>query len=123
MSFLSLNTIISGTIEKGQGIIRLMRIMLLLFILLNLVACEWGESKRPSVLVIAVEGLDFDSVPCLQGGGELTGGFFEMCRDSVRFTNAYTPSIMSQAALSSILSARYPVEHGVRHNGEQYLTE
>ncbi len=95
----------------------------LFVLLLFLAGCDWNVVSKPSVLVLAVEGLDFDSVPCLQDTGELQGGFQRFCRDSVRFTHAYTPSVLSQPALASVLTGRYPFEHGVHNNGGDYLTE
>jgi len=66
--------------------------------------------------VIAVEGLGFDSVSCD------APGFESLCDESVRFTHAFTPSLMSQATLASILTGRYPYEHGVATNGADFLS-
>lgn len=89
-----------------------------------LVTCAWKEVNQPSVLVIAVESLGFNTVSCGQAGSPklLKKGFHVFCQESVRFTHAYTPSVMSQASLASILTAKYPSEHGVWHNGNQFLS-
>lgn len=102
---------------------RLVGIFLVISLIGTLSACQWVASSRPNILLIAVEGLDFDSVSCLQDGQDNYPGLAELCKDSVRFTHAYTPSVMSQAGLASILTARYPSEHGVRHNGSNFLSE
>ena len=92
---------------------------------LVLSGCGWGGKRQPSILVIAVEYLGYNSFTC--GAGEEQndrdfGGFATFCEESVRFTHAFTPSVMSQASLASVMTARYPFEHGVWHNGSQYLS-
>lgn len=96
-----------------------------LFFALILTSCGWRDRSAPSMLVVAVEYLGFDSFSC--GTQETVSlrdfsGFHVFCEESVRFTHAYTSSIMSQAAIASILTGRYPFEHGVWHNGFQYLS-
>lgn len=86
-----------------------------------LTGCQWKGSQKPSILVVAVESLNFDSITC--DHNPRFGGFESICNESVRFTHAFTPSTMSQAALSSLLTGLYPVDHKVRHNGgTQYLS-
>jgi hypothetical protein len=96
---------------------------LILAIALSLTACDFTKSNKPSVLVVAVEGLDFNSVPCLVDSDELSYGLRDLCRGAVRFTRAFTPSLMSKAALASVLTGLYPVEHKLRHNGKDFLSE
>lgn len=100
-----------------------MRLGFLVFFAFLGLGCQFRPPPKASVLVLAVEGLDFESVPCLQGAADAPSGLARFCHESVRFTHAYTPSVLSQPALASILSARYPHEHGVRNNGANYLSE
>ncbi|MCB9027216.1 MAG: sulfatase-like hydrolase/transferase [Bdellovibrionaceae bacterium] len=83
--------------------------------------CQWQSDKRPSILIIAIESLSFSSVNCDQRQ-DFEKGFKILCDEAIRFTHHYTTSTQSQSALASILTARYPVEHGVWHNGNQYLS-
>lgn len=87
-------------------------------------ACSWNVDSRPSVLVIAVESLGFNDVSC--GSTRLLEpdmeGFRVFCEDSVRFTHAFTPSLMSQSSLASVMTGLYPNEHQVFHNGDQFLS-
>jgi len=89
----------------------------------GLVGCSWTKSQKPSVLLIAVESLPFQSFSC-EGPyeTEVVSGFKRLCEEAVRFTHAYTPSLMSQATLVSLLTARLPFETGVWHNGSQFLS-
>ena len=92
------------------------RVGLLLILGLCLSGCSFRADPKPSVLIIAVEGLGFDSVSCD------APGFQTLCSESVRFTHAFTPSTMTQATLASILTGRYPYEHGVASNGTDFLS-
>lgn len=99
----------------------------LLFLLLPgtmlLQACVWKGEAKPSILVIMVENLGFNAFSCGEGAEfEAGSGLQAFCEDSVRFTHAYTPSLMSQATIASILTAKLPHEHGVRHNGPDVLS-
>src|SRR5690606_4081404 len=49
-------------------------------------------------------------------------GFKDVCEDMIRFTHAYTPSTMSQASVASLLTGKYPFEHGVWNNGSSFLS-
>ena len=92
------------------------------FALGGLGSCTWKSNVQPSVLVILVENLGFNAVSCGESADfEPGSGFQVFCEESVRFTHAYTPSLMSQATIASIMTARSPHEHGVRHNGAQAL--
>jgi hypothetical protein len=86
-------------------------------------SCSWQTNKRPSIIVILVENLGFNAFSCHEGvePGRVSG-FQVFCDEGVRFTHAYTPSLMSQATIASVLTAKYPHEHGVRHNGAQALS-
>lgn len=90
-----------------------------LFLILTVTGCELRRDPRPSVLVVAVENLSFDSVGC--EGEEALTGFDVFCEEAIRFTHAFTPSTMSQATLASVLTGLYPVTHGVHDNGTDHL--
>lgn len=85
--------------------------------------CTLRSTQPSSIVVIVVESLGFGSFSC---GDEATldrgSGFRTFCEESVRFTHAYTPSMMSQATMASIVTGQQPYEHGVRHNGGQGLS-
>ncbi len=86
----------------------------------NSTGCEFRNESKPSVLVVAVEGLSFSSFSC-EGDSEEQAGFQVFCDESVRFSHAYTPSPMSQSAVASLLTGLHPMDHGVRNNGHDFL--
>jgi hypothetical protein len=90
---------------------------------LILSGCQWETKARPSILILAVDSLSSDQVPCtdLETGGGEPSGFDILCSESVRFTHAYTPSVLSQAALASLVTAKWPHQTGVIHNGPNFL--
>jgi hypothetical protein len=91
---------------------------------LVLASCSWKAQQQPSVLVIFVENLSFSSVSCSERVSvePSLSGLQSLCNESLRFTHAYAPSTLSQATLASVLTARYPQDHGVRHNGAQFIS-
>jgi hypothetical protein len=96
----------------------------LLIIVLGVIAgCSWQASRQPSILVIAVEGLHSEAFVCDESDPELLEGLGLLCQDGVRFTHAYSPSVMSQATLASILTGLYPIHTKVQHNGPNFLSE
>ncbi len=96
----------------------------------TLSSCSFNASRSPSILVIMVDQLGFHNVSCLENSEENlktnpwqgASGFQILCNESVRFTHAYTSSTLSMSAAASIFSAKYPLEHGLRHNGNQFLS-
>lgn len=97
----------------------LVKILVLFSALIVMTGCDLNRSGQPSVLVIAVEGLDFETWSC--DSDELQG-LKAFCEESVRFSHAFTPSTMSQAAMTSLMTGLYPHDHGVRHNGDNFLS-
>lgn len=95
---------------------------LLIFLLLTPTSCHFGLGSKPSILIIAIEGLGFDDVSCELSRAE-GGGFKDFCDDSIYFTHAFTSSTMSLAAMASVLTGQFPLQHGVRHNGDWLRAE
>ena len=100
-------------------------VWVLLFVTLQILvsSCNFRVPPEKSIIVILVENLGFNSFTCSEGVDQETDlGFRTFCDEAVRFTHAYTPSTMSQATLASLITGRYPFEHGVRHNGADALS-
>jgi len=116
--------IIANLNGHGQGKRRLGRIFALCVLILCLPSCEFPRENRPSILLIAVDGLSFNSLNCdaEELGESSLEGLRVFCGEAVRFSHAFTTSTMSQAALSSVLTGLYPFDHGVRTNGNDFLS-
>ena len=87
-------------------------------------SCSFQKTHSPSFLILVVDSLGFDSVPCHTGKGVYAqrSGFNVFCQSSIRFHHAYTPSVLAQPALTSLLTGLYPYEHGVWSNGSHFLS-
>ncbi len=82
-------------------------------------SCTWDQ-KKPSFLIIAIDSFPFESIHC--NDSDKNKGFKIICEEMARFTHAYTPSILSQPALASLFTGKYPFEHGVWNNGSTFLS-
>jgi len=94
-------------------------IIAILFLLAaSLVQLSCQSSTKPSLLVIAIDDLSVLDILCNEDMSNATKSGFEiLCKESVRFTHAFSPSVLSVPALSSILTGVYPFQHRVRNNG------
>ncbi len=94
-----------------------------LFILGAISACQFSKDKTPSIIVITVENLGVQQVSCDSvDEKDENSGLQSLCAESIRFTHAFTTSPLSVSALASILTAQYPLEHGLRHHGLSFLS-
>jgi hypothetical protein len=116
--------IVTNRVLKGVMSLSLSRTIFAIGLVMTFSGCGFRQSARPSALIILVESLSSQSVICSDDFNTpvQSSGFSTFCEESVRFTNAYTPSVQSQASISSILTGLYPFQHGVRHNGPLFLS-
>ncbi|MCX7977388.1 MAG: sulfatase-like hydrolase/transferase [Bdellovibrionaceae bacterium] len=92
--------------------------------LLPLLMSGCDSRNNSAYLLIAIDGLPSDKVNCVREEiYTVRSGIQILCKESVRFTNAFTSSTMTVPALSSLLTGKYPLEHGVRHNGAPGLKQ
>lgn len=99
--------------------------VVLIFLALLVTNCAFRPSTKPSVFVLAFESLPSSVFDCQKSSDTIAAersGVHTLCEESVRFTHAYTTSPLGAPALVSILTGRYPFEHGVWHNGNQFLS-
>lgn len=89
---------------------------------LFLSSCHLVQRTSPSILVIAVDHLGVNQLSCSSEISQQSrSGIAVLCQESVRFTHAFTTSPLSAPALTSILTAQYPYQHGLRSNTKSYL--
>lgn len=93
--------------------------LFLFFLTFILSSCARLRSTNPSIVIIAVEGLSHQLNPCAGGPLDARGsrsGFSLLCKEGVQFSHAFTVSSLAQPSLTSLLTATYPIAHGVRDN-------
>lgn len=100
---------------------KITQLALILVSVVSIIGCESTKSAQPSLLILAVENLSFDSFSCQTYEGKELSGFRLLCEEGILFLQSFTPSLSSQATAASILTGLYPYEHGVRHNGSVAL--
>jgi hypothetical protein len=92
----------------------LLKVVLLTLGLLSFNGCL--KKQKPSYILLAVDRLAFNSFSCNEEKGFTNSGLAVLCQESIRFTNAYTTSTQSAAALGSILSGTYPFQNQLHKN-------
>ncbi len=96
----------------------------ILFILGSLLVSSCGnEPERvPSILLITIDNLGFEDLSCTGLMSSQLEGFKKICEDSVYFTHAYSPSVLTKSAVSSLLTGQSPPAHKLR-GLDDYLSE
>ena len=75
--------------------------------------------KKPvSYVIIAVDQLSFADASCSQDRSEKNSGIAVLCNESVKWTHAYTTSLLSGPALGSLMTGLHPIDSGFRKNNE-----
>ena len=92
----------------------LLKTLLLALGLLSLSGCF--KKQKPSYILLAVDRLAFNSFSCNEEKSFTNSGISALCQESIRFTNAYTTSTQSSAALGSLLSGTYPFQNQLHKN-------
>ena len=101
---------------------RFCAILVLGLTLLLATGCTLSHDQKPNILIISVDGLGVNDINCSREAKPMNkSGFDLLCKNSVRFTHAYTPSPLTLPALSSLMSGLYPFETGVHNNGPNFL--
>ena len=70
-----------------------------------------SKKEKPSFLIIAADQLSFGSFFCGEDKTSTYSGLNTLCQESIRFSNAYTTSTQTAAAMGSLLSGLYPFQH------------
>jgi arylsulfatase A-like enzyme len=76
-----------------------------------------GSEPLPNVLLITVDTLRADHLSCYGYHLKTTPNIDRLASKGVRFDRAYTPIPLTGPAHFSLLTSRYPQEHGARING------
>ena len=97
-------------------------LLIALFCIAVSTSCQ--TENRKSILVLVLDQVSQDYFTCSEDKysddkyDELSG-LAILCKESVRFSNAYTTSLQPAAAATSLLTGFYPYEHGVRSSTDR----
>ncbi len=89
--------------------------------LLSLASCQ--IQRKPSIILIAVDRLAFNSFACSDDKASSNSGLSTLCFEALRFTHAYTTSLQPAAAVGSLLTGKYPFEHGLHRSYDRLKPE
>jgi hypothetical protein len=102
---------------------RLILILILTGLFQITASCRLASNSPPSAIVIAVDQFGVNQINCNEDELDSAhSGLAVLCQESVRFTHAYTTSLMSGPALTSVLTGQYPFQHGLRGNQKSFLS-
>ena len=85
--------------------------------MVSLAQAQVGSSPHPDVYLITIDTLRADHVHCYGDETIQTPALDSLARDGMRFTQAFTPSPITNTAHTSILTGLLPSVHGVTDFG------
>lgn len=86
-----------------------------------LTSCRFNSPPKENILIVAVDQLSAEQIRCSQDFSQTQSqqsGFEVLCRESIRYTHAFTTSPLSGPAMASLITGLYPFGHKLRHNGQ-----
>jgi arylsulfatase A-like enzyme len=87
-------------------------------VLAGVVACT-AETPRPNVLLVSIDTLRADHLGSYGYGRETSPHLDELAREGVRFARAFTTASWTLPAHMSIMTSRYPNQHGVQSRNQR----
>ena len=84
-------------------------LFLIYFVVLASTSCQ--SKNKNSFLVLAFDRLPSDAINCADEDAAVHSGFYMLCKESIRFTHAYTTSLQPAAAMGSVLTGLYPFQN------------
>ena len=100
--------------------VKILRPLIGLYVLVPLyAAASSGPTKTPlpDIFLITIDTLRADHVHCYGYGHVATPALDALAKDGVRFTQAFTPSPITNSSHASILTGLLPGSHGVTDFG------
>ena len=98
--------------------IKPVKTVLLGVIMLFLTACVSDFQDKKNILIISVDKFAFSNFVCLKETRHPNSAFDQLCKESVRFTHAYTTSTYTSGAMASLLTGTYPWQNSVVYNSD-----
>ncbi|MBD3236738.1 MAG: sulfatase-like hydrolase/transferase, partial [Candidatus Eisenbacteria bacterium] len=85
-------------------------------------ACSRVPERTP-IILISIDTCRADHLGCYGETRGLTPHLDALARDGIRFTHAVSPVPITLPAHCSLMTGRYPLQHGVRDNMAHRLPE
>jgi choline-sulfatase len=102
-----------------------MRVWSVLLVCSLAAGCSRGQEAAPqtiapsarNLLIITIDTLRADRVGAYGYAAARTPALDALARDGARFTQAFTTAPITLTSHASLMTGRYPADHGARHNG------
>jgi len=91
-------------------------VFLFLVCLFVLASTSCQSKNKNSFLILAFDRLPSDAINCADEDTANNSGFLLLCKESIRFTHAYTTSLQPAAAMGSIVTGLYPFQNKLHHS-------
>jgi N-sulfoglucosamine sulfohydrolase len=86
-----------------------------MFLIISLLfACTSNQGKRPNVLLITVDDMNFDTPGCFGGDKNMTPNIDRLAAQGMRFERAHVALAICQASRQCLMTGRYPHNAGFR---------
>ncbi len=87
--------------------------------LLALASCQNGTDDRelPNILLISIDTLRPDHMGCYGYDKDTTPRLDALAKEGVLFQDVFAPRGSTWPSLTSLLTGKFPINHGVRRNG------
>ena len=76
-----------------------------------------SKPSKPDIILVTIDTLRADHVHCYGDAGAQTPALDQLARDGVLFTQAFTPSPLTNVSHTTILTGLLPISHGVTNFG------
>lgn len=73
-----------------------------------------------NVVIVVIDALRASDVGCLGRDDNITPNIDELSEDALLFENCFAASNKTDVSMSSLLSGKYPREHGITHHGTRH---
>lgn len=103
---------------RGQLMKRIALFHILILVLFLGLSSGCTSQKPVSYVVVAVDQLSFADASCSEDRSEKVSGIAVLCNESVKWTHAYTTSLLSGPALASLMTGLHPIDSGFRKNND-----
>ena len=95
--------------------------IVVIVVMLNVCIQVYSSIKRPegpNIIFITVETLRADHLSCYGYARKTTPAIDSVAKRGVLFSNMFAQRALTWPSLASIMTSSYPVDHGVRDNGQ-----
>jgi len=89
----------------------------------GLACTQAAETTAPNLLLITIDTLRADRLSCYGGEAGVGDAICRLADTGTRFVWAFSTAPYTAPSIASVLTSRYPVDHGVRESAVSFLSD